>query len=188
MGRKKNFTETKLLDMTKKLVLEYGYDGFHLKLLSQHLIGARSTIYHYYPSKEAVVAACMKRTINQVLIKAAEVDERHPMDALKQLLQIYVEESDLHRLLGYANKVQAANSIAVTQDLTHVEQAHHTLQTQLARLFERASGEGSLRTDIPLPAMISLFFSLFTAPNMMNLPLPAWSGLLFEMWFSGARR
>ena len=79
MGRKQSFTETELLDTTKKLVLEHGYDGFHLKLLSQHLSGARSTIYQYYSNKEEIVAACMKRVIAKVLENCSAIDETDPM-------------------------------------------------------------------------------------------------------------
>ncbi|MGO4180974.1 TetR/AcrR family transcriptional regulator, partial [Paenibacillus sp. TAF43_2] len=105
MGRKQSFTETELLDTTKKLVLEHGYDGFHLKLLSQHLSGARSTIYQYYSNKEEIVAACMKRVIAKVLENCSAIDETDPMDALEQLLLIYVEESTLHQLLGDSSKI-----------------------------------------------------------------------------------
>ncbi|WP_239615551.1 TetR/AcrR family transcriptional regulator [Cohnella mopanensis] len=187
MGRKQSFTETELLDTTKRLVLEHGYDGFHLKLLSQHLTGARSTIYQYYSNKEEIVAACMKRVIATVLENASTIDEADSMDALRQLLHIYVEESTLHQLLGDAHKINTANSPGAARDLEFVEQAHKTLKVQLTRLFERARQEGNLRGDIPLPALIGVFFNLINTPNMMNVPTPEWSKLLFEMWIGGAR-
>ncbi|MBL0386914.1 TetR/AcrR family transcriptional regulator [Tumebacillus sp. ITR2] len=188
MGRKKAYTESELLDMTKKLLLEHGYEGFHVKLLSQHLIGARSTIYQYYANKEEIVAACMKRVIIKVIEKASAVDESNPMVALQQLLQVYVEESEFHQLLGDANKINAGVSVAVAQDLEYIEQSHEILKVQLMRLFGRSLQEGHLREDIPIPALISVFFNLVNAPNMMKLPLSKWSGLLFDMWLNGAKR
>jgi AcrR family transcriptional regulator len=188
MGRKKAYSESELLDMTKKLLLEHGYEGFHVKLLSQHLIGARSTIYQYYANKEEIVAACMKRVIINVIEKASAIDESDPMNALHLLLQVYVEESEFHQLLGDANKINSSVSVAVVQDLEYIEKAHEILKVQLMRLFEHALQEGHLRRDIPIPALISVFFSLVNAPNMMNLPLSKWSELLFEMWLNGAKR
>ncbi|WP_256701538.1 hypothetical protein [Paenibacillus sp. P3E] len=44
MGRKQAFTKSELLDQTKQLLLQHGYEGFQLKLLSQNLVGARSYI------------------------------------------------------------------------------------------------------------------------------------------------
>ncbi|MGG1519350.1 TetR/AcrR family transcriptional regulator [Paenibacillus oryzisoli] len=186
MGRKQSFTETELLDMTKRLLLEHGYDGFHLKLLSEHLPGARSTIYQYYSNKEEMVAACMKRVITNVITNASSVDETDAMAALEQLLHIYVQESKLHQLLGDAHKVKTEHAKAL-EDLAYVDQAHAVLKVQLARLFERAQKENSLRADIPLPVLISTFFNLINTPNMMNLPAQQWSHLLFQLWIGGSR-
>lgn len=187
MGRKQSFTKTELLDMTKKLVLEHGYDGFHLKLLSQHLSGARSTIYQYYANKEEIVAACMKRVIADVLEQASAVDESDPMKALEELLLIYVQEAALHQLLGDANKINTSNSPAAARDLEFIEDAHQTLKIQLSRLFERAQQNKSLRQDIPLPVLIGVFFNLFNTPNMMNIPTADWGRLLFQTWIGGAK-
>lgn len=187
MGRKQTFTETELLDMTKKLVLEHGYDGFHLKLLSQHLSGARSTIYQYYSNKEEIVAACMKRVTATVLEHTSAIDETDPMEALEQLLLIYVAESTLHQLLGDANKINTKNSAAAARDLEFIEEAHITLKNQLSRLFERAQQDKSLRRDIPLPVLIGVFFNLIDTPNMMNIPMPDWGKLLFQIWIGGAK-
>ncbi|OAS18717.1 TetR/AcrR family transcriptional regulator [Paenibacillus oryzisoli] len=187
MGRKQSYTESELLDITKKLVLEHGYDGFHLKLLSQHLPGARSTIYQYYSNKEEIVAACMKRVIETVIKKTSAIDETNSMQALQGLLDIYVEESKLHQLLSDAHKISPVNSSATSRDLIFVEQAHITLKDQLTRLFQRAQQEKNLRGDIPLPILIGGFFNLINIPNMMNVPNPQWSKLLFQMWMGGAQ-
>lgn len=187
MGRKQTFTTSELLDITKKLVLEHGYDGFHLKLLSQHLPGARSTIYKYYANKEEIVAACMKRVISTVVEKASAIDETDSMHALQELLCIYVEESKLHQLLSDAHKINKTNSAVALCDLDVIEQGHSSLKVQLDRLFQRAQQENKLREDIPLPVLIGVFFNLINTPNMMNVPAPQWSKLLFKMWMGGAQ-
>ncbi|RUS45083.1 TetR/AcrR family transcriptional regulator [Cohnella sp. AR92] len=186
MGRRKNFTESELLDATKKLLLDHGYDGFHLKLLSEHVPGARSTIYQYYSNKEEIVAACMKRVMAQMILRSSEVDETDAMEALRHILLIYAEESDFHRLLGDLHKINTANSAAAARDLDYVEQGHVTLKRQLMGLFDRACAEGKLRRDVPLPALIGVFFGLINVPNAMKLPSDEWSKVLFDMWLNGA--
>lgn len=186
MGRKQSFTETELLEATKRLILQHGYDGFHLKLLSQHLPGARSTIYQYYSNKEEIVAACMKRVISKVLKDAANIDETDTMAALRQLLSIYVEESKLHQLLGDAHKIKT-DHVNALDDLAFVDEAHTRLKDQLSGLFERAQNEGILRKDIPLPVLIGTFFNLINTPNMMNIPAHQWGSLLFETWIGGSK-
>ncbi|KWX71965.1 TetR/AcrR family transcriptional regulator [Paenibacillus jilunlii] len=188
MGRKQAFTKSELLDQTKKVLIEHGYEGFHLKLLSGNLVGARSTIYQYYANKEEIVAACMKRAMENVLQKASAIDETDCMEALQQLLTVYLEEADFHQLLGDAHKINKANSSAAANDIEFVDQAHTTLKKQLERLFVLAQQEGHLNTSIPLPVVIGVFFNLIDTPNMMNIPTPQWSRLLFQMWLGGAGR
>ncbi|MGG4127176.1 MULTISPECIES: TetR/AcrR family transcriptional regulator [Paenibacillus] len=186
MGRKQAFTKSELLDQTKKVLLEYGYEGFQLKLLSKNLVGARSTIYQYFSNKEEIVAACMKRSMESVLQKALAIDETDCMIALQLLLDIYLEEASFHQLFGYAHKINKANSVAAANDLEFVEQAHVTLKNQLEQLFIRAQKEGHLNPSIPLPAIIGVFFTLIDTPNMMNIPIPQWSKLLYQIWLGGA--
>lgn len=188
MGRKQTFTKSELLDQTQRVLLEHGYEGFQLKLLSAKLVGARSTIYQYYANKEEIVAACMKRVMESVLQKASAIDETECMIALQNLLTVYLEEANLHQLLGDAHKINKANSAAATIDLEFIEQAHITLKIQLERLFVRAQEEGHLDTSIPLPVVIGVFFNLIDTPNMMSIPLPQWSKLLYQMWIGGAGR
>lgn len=187
MGRKQLYAESELLDVTKRLVLNHGYDGFHLKMLSQHLPGARSTIYQYYANKEEIVAACMKRTIANVYDKVSKVDETDPMQALQDVLAIYVEESKLHQLLEDANKINTSHSEAAARDLAFIENVHLDLKAQLMRLIEQAQQAGRLRKEVPLPVLVGTFFNLFNTPNMLDVPPAQWSRLLFDMWVGGAK-
>lgn len=186
MGRRQIFSRSELLEQAKHVLLEYGYDGFQLKLLSKRLAGARSTIYQYFANKDEIIAACMRHTMEDVLQQAAQVDETDCMDALRQLLTIYLQESGFHQLVSYAGKVNAGKSEEAAADLTFVEQAHLTLQEQLERLFIRARDEGRLNEEIPLPAAMGVFFNLIDTPNMMNVPVREWSGILFRIWLDGA--
>lgn len=188
MGRRHVFTRSELLDHAKRMLLEHGYEGFQLKSLSQRLVGARSTIYQYYANKDEIVAACMRRVMEDVLEQTQAVDETDCMEALRQLLTIYLREAGFHQLLAHAHKINRMSSDAVAADLEFVEQAHDTLKNQIERLLVRAQAEGHLNPDIPLPAIAGVFFNLINTPNLMNIPLPEWSRMLFQMWLEGAGR
>jgi AcrR family transcriptional regulator len=186
MGRRQIFAKSELLEQAKQVLLEHGYDGFQLKLLSQRLVGARSTIYQYFANKDEIIAACMRHVMEDVLQQASQVDETDCMNALRQLLTIYLKESGFHQLVSYADRVNTKNSAAAAADLAFVEQAHSTLQEQLERLFLRARDEGLLNEAIPLPAAMGVFFNLIDTPNMMNVPVREWSDILFRIWLDGA--
>jgi AcrR family transcriptional regulator len=186
MGRRHVFTRSELLDHAKRLLLEHGYEGFQLKSLSTRLPGARSTIYQYFANKEEIVAACMRRVMEGVLRQAEAVDETDSMEALGQLLKIYLREAGFHQLMSYAHKIDKANSPATAEDLEYVDRAHLTLIRQIERLLVRAREEGRLDPDIPIPAAAGVFINLINTPNWMNIPLPQWSELLFKLWREGA--
>lgn len=188
MSRKQAYSRSELLDVTKRLVLEHGYDGFNLKLLSQHLPGARSTIYQYYANKDEIISACMRRAIQSIMEKASALDESDAATALQELLAIYMEEFKFHQLLGDSYKIKTNGSEETRANVEYVENAHEFLKVQLTRLVQKAQQEKLLRDDIPLPVHVGVFFNLISTPNMMNVPVSQWSKLLFDMWMGGAKK
>jgi hypothetical protein len=128
----------------------------------------------------------MRRVMEGVLEQAQAVDETDCMEALRQLLMIYLREAGFHQLLAHAHKIDRSSSAAASADLDFVEQAHLTLKNQIERLLVRARDEGHLNPDIPLPAVAGVFFNLINTPNLMNIPLPEWSRMLFQLWLEGA--
>lgn len=187
VGRKAIYTKTELLDTTEKLLIEFGYEGFHMKLLSEHLSGARSTIYQYYANKEEVIAACLRRAMERIMKRTENIDESDALVALQELLRAYISEAKLHRLLGETMKVKISVSDMAKVDVEFVTVGHHLLKAQLFRIMEAVQKVGYLRLDVPILAMVSLFFTLIETPNMLQLPSVDWADLLFKMWFEGVR-
>ena len=187
MGRKAVYTETELLDATEKLLITHGYDGFHLKLLSEHVNGARSTIYQYYANKEEVIAACVRRAMQRIMKKIEVIDETDAMEALRETLRAYVEESKLHRILSAASKVKVDEASNIEADLQYVSDGHELLKQQLFRLMSRAQQEGHLREDVPLMAILSVFFTFVDVPNTMGVSHDEWTNILFKIWLEGVK-
>ncbi|MEK4028391.1 TetR/AcrR family transcriptional regulator [Pseudobacillus sp. FSL P4-0506] len=187
MARKRAFTEEELLDAAEKLIIEHGYNGFHLKRLAEHLVsGARSTIYQYFSNREEVAAACMKRAMDRTVSRASRVDEKEPIPALRQLLRIYMDEADLHFILGDIRKIDVSQSKKAEELVGEVMEMHQALSLQLERLFKQAQQEGDIREDVPFAILASLFFQLINTPNVLALPIEEWADYLFEVWYRGS--
>jgi len=138
MARQRAFSRTELLDATENLLLERGYDGFHLKALSETLQGARSTIYEYFSNKDEIVAACMRRTMERMIESCKALDHLTPIDALKKMLFIFVERAHFHQLMQAAPKVDQTASENAKKDLRFVDDGHGKLKTNLMSHFEKA--------------------------------------------------
>jgi len=185
MARQRAFTKEELLDATKELLLERGYEGFHLKGLSETLSGARSTIYEYYANKEEIVAACMLRVLNQMMASYEGVEQLPSMDAIKRTLHIFLENAGFHQLMLKAPKVDVSASAHAARDIELLERGHNELKGKLMIVFQRAQNEGLVRKDIPLPIIVSVFFHAIETPNWMGLPVEQWTEQLFSLWWTG---
>lgn len=186
MGRKRAFTEDELLDTAESLIVQHGYSSFHLKLLASHLPGARSTIYQYYANKEEIAASVMKRAMVRAIVKTGNIDESNPIQALQQLLRVYMEEADLHYFLGDARKVDVTQSKKAAQNVDEVLSMLKHLRGQLDRLFDQAQKQGTIRSDIPVFVLASLFFGLINTPNTLKMPPHDWADYLFTLWYEGS--
>ncbi|MEX2415752.1 MAG: TetR/AcrR family transcriptional regulator [Paenibacillaceae bacterium] len=185
MARQRAFTKDELLDATERLLVERGYDGFHLKGLSEMLSGARSTIYEYYSNKDEIVAACMRRSMANILAACEGLENLESVTAIKKLLAIFLERANFHRLMQAAPKVDQAVSDKVKLDLIYIDKGHEELKTQLMSLFERARTEGNLKNNIPLPVIVAVFFHAIDTPNWLQLPPEQWAEQLFALWWNG---
>ena len=185
MARQRAFTKDELLDATERLLVDRGYDGFHLKLLSETLRGARSTIYEYYSNKDEIVAACMRRTMEKILSACEGLENLESVAAIKRILIIFLERANFHQIMQAAPKVDQATSERAKTDLIYIDQGHKALKTKLMSLFERAQREGQLRNDIPLPVIAAVFFHAIETPNWMQLPPDLWAEQLFTLWWNG---
>lgn len=185
MARQRAFTNSELLDATEQLIMERGYDGFHLKALAQLLKGARSTIYEYYANKEEIVAACMRRCMEQTLSACEGLDQYDSVEAIRRMMTIFMERASFHQLMQAAPKVDQTVSERAKADLLALEEGHAVLKEKLLQLFARALEEGHLRPDIPLPVITAVFFHAIETPNWLNLPADKWTDLLFKLWWNG---
>lgn len=124
--------------------------------------------------------------MKRALVKAGSVDETDPIKALQQLLHVYMEEADLHYFLGDARKVDVAQSKKAAQNVNEVLSMLKHLRGQLDRIFDAAQKQGTIRSDIPVFVLASLFFQLINTPNTLQLPPHEWADYLFALWYEGS--
>ena len=185
MARQQAYTKDELLDATELLLIERGYDGFHLKALSERLGGGRSTIYAYFSNKEELVAACMRRALDGILDRCAELDGLDPVHAIKRMLFIFLEKKDFHKLMSSTPRIESSDSEHAHADIIAMERGHEQLQAMLMHYFTKAQASGLLRPTIPLPVVVAAYYHAISIPNWMNLPDQEWFEYLFSLFWHG---
>ena len=183
--RKKLFTHEQLLEKTEELLLTYGYEKFHLKLLSMHLDGARSTIYSYYKNKEEIVSACMCNVMQRVLNQTNAVHTGNPLQDLRLLLMVYMQESDLHRLLKTIPDLKMHASTSIQENMRMLEVGHQKLKQKIVQLCTETQQAGMLRPHLSPAIMSATFYALIDIPNVQVLETEHWAALLFDLWLNG---
>jgi len=101
----------------------------------------RATLYRYFPTKDALVAALHDTAFTHLTrqVAAAGLDAVPVPEALARLTRIVIATASEYRALALFDKTAA-----------QAAEADHAMHEPFRQLFHRAAAEGVLRADIPV--------------------------------------
>ncbi|MCP3752370.1 TetR/AcrR family transcriptional regulator [Pseudomonas sp. SBB6] len=105
-ARSRMMVET-ILKTTATVVVKHGYAGTNTNLVAQRAGVSVGSVYQYFPNKDALIAALYERhaqSVNRVILDVAGQYEVADLQAhikllVRALLQLHLQEPELHRLL-----------------------------------------------------------------------------------------
>ncbi|MET8990392.1 TetR family transcriptional regulator [Nonomuraea wenchangensis] len=114
----------------------------------------RVTLYGHFPSREALVDAVLEHAVGlaDAVLDDPALDEGPAPEAMAALLRSAWEVLDRHRRLFVA-----ADRIMATE---RIREHHERPLRRVERLIERGRRDGDFRTDLPLPWLVTTFFSI----------------------------
>ncbi|MGW3352781.1 TetR/AcrR family transcriptional regulator [Nonomuraea rubra] len=114
----------------------------------------RVTLYGHFPSREALVEAVLNHVIGaaDTALEDPALETAPAPEAMAALLRSSWEILDQHRRLFVA-----ADRTMATE---RIRQHHDRPLRRVERLIERGRRGGDFRTDLPLPWLVTTFFSL----------------------------
>lgn len=91
-------TRDEILDAAAKLVTERGVDSFNLSELATRAgFGSAASLYRYFSSKDAMIAALARRSLKRLGAHMAQVpDDLPPAEQLVELCLAYVDYARAH--------------------------------------------------------------------------------------------
>lgn len=141
-----------------KLFARSGFAGASVSDLAALCDVSKSLIYHYYPSKEAILFEVMNEHMDALLASVGDNDLLAPAEAAlrdfaRALLRVYVDAADPQKVLLYelANLPEAERAAIVAKQRTLIDR----VETILARAEPRLAGDHPL-----LRARTMLFFGM----------------------------
>jgi AcrR family transcriptional regulator len=117
----------------------------------------RVTLYSHFSSREALVEAVARRVIaeSEAALESADLDSLAPEDAVRALLRTSWQVLDRFNRLRVAAHAEIGEAKLRTlhdDGLTHLEQ-----------LITRGQASGDFRTDLGVPWLVTVFYSLMHA-------------------------
>jgi TetR/AcrR family transcriptional regulator, mexCD-oprJ operon repressor len=145
-----------LQDQTANVILEHAArvlaehrDAASLADIAQAAGIARSTLYRYFPNRDALGQALAHRAAEelQARIQEAEPDTLPVPEAIARITRGFIATGAKYVALAYLSPKPTGA-------------ADSQLNDPLLRLFERGINDGSLRNDLPVHTLLSIYGDL----------------------------
>ena len=116
----------------------------------------RTTVYAHFSSREELLAELLRRAVDQAV---RAIDASHPTEGPADVA--------LQRVLA-ASWRQVAHHAQLTEAIGHIlgeraAQLHAPVEQRLSELVIRGRREGAFRDDVPVPWLLSVYFTLVHA-------------------------
>ncbi|MGR6920843.1 TetR/AcrR family transcriptional regulator [[Actinomadura] parvosata] len=114
----------------------------------------RVTLYGHFPSREALVDAVLDHAVSIAdgVLEDESIDTAPAPEAMAGLLRSAWEILDRHRRLFLA-----ADRVLATE---RIREHHEAPLRRVGRLIARGQRDGDFRDDLPLPWLVTAFFSI----------------------------
>lgn len=90
--RRRDRRRAEILTTATRCLVRHGYQGLHLEDVAERSDIAKATLYHYYPSKDALVSAALENIFTEVMKRLAAREERSAATTAGELLGELIDE------------------------------------------------------------------------------------------------
>lgn len=186
MAREKKFSTEELFKATKKVILEYGYDGFVFGLLAAELDVARGTLYRYYENKEELITDFMIYEMEQFL---AELKKTKQYDTFEEqfdyLLDLIFTNREIHQMLGVAHQVPASMSEKIRVNKGTLDRLHTSMYQFLQDFVDAGKAQKKIKSHLPNGLILGMIFQSIAIPNHFRVSMPDWTSAIKEIFHEG---
>lgn len=175
-----------LFSATESLLIEQGYQGFHLKALSERLKIGRSTLYEYYASKEELVIDYLEYIVEIIIEECEKIPSSDDaVETLKSILKIFLKYSQIHQIALVIPFIDPHHSPQVETSLANLKRDHQFLYERVSALIEAGKRESKIRDTLETPVIAGMIFNSIQVSNVMEIPEKQWSEKVLDVLFHG---
>ncbi len=173
--QKKQLTFAAIVDAASASFDDIGYDATAMETIAQSCGVSVGTVYNYFGTKSAILAAIVTRQIDEIMGEAGErldLDAQDPVDALMPVLELYLDQmtgygSDLLKVL-----FRAGFDPAHTELLADFVSADERVLVQLGQSLRAMRSRGLLSPKIDADSAAVLVYSIVAVALMVFTSIP----------------
>lgn len=146
--------KTRIIAFASQQFLTHGYSHISTSELAEHLGISKSTLYKFFPSKEALLSAVIDDFFRQIRQDIEHISEQDRPGSwkLEQFLHCIVQ----HMATVQAFALQDIQRTMPTAYEQFEEQRRQTMQSMLVRFFEERVAEGIFRHDLDQALVVQI--------------------------------
>ncbi|WP_010098341.1 TetR/AcrR family transcriptional regulator [Ornithinibacillus scapharcae] len=188
MARERKFSKEELYQITKKLLLDHGYDGYTFTLLANQLEVSRAAIYKYYDNKEELLIEYMVFELNTFLQHLKEISKKDTfMDQFEALFDIIFNDMSIYKIREIGMHIPTVND-KVAAYKKKLDRLHVELYDSLQGFIRLGREEKVLKEDIPSNLVLGMIFQTVNIPNTTGLTHLEWVNTLKKVICHGMFR
>lgn len=182
MARERKFSTDELFQLTKKYLLELGYEGFTFSHLAEQLGVSRGTIYKYYENKDELLTDYMLYEMNLFLAELKEIDGQVGFQVkFDFLLDLILKNTSVQQMIEIGLRIPANSTKKVAHNKRQLEQSHLHMYQCLESFVQLGKNEGILKQDIPNPLILGYIFQSVAIPNHFEISHAEWTHWIKEV-------
>ncbi|MDB2246439.1 TetR/AcrR family transcriptional regulator [Halorubrum ezzemoulense] len=136
-------TEENIMKATHTALLKHGYADLSIARIGDELDGSKSSIYHYYDSKDDLLITLLEFTVNKFESTLDTEPSQNPAETLKQLIAKLlapdpVEDDYQFQTVLVGFRSQAVTNSRICAQFTHVDER---LADTIREILERGIAE-----------------------------------------------
>jgi AcrR family transcriptional regulator len=148
--RRRAEREQRIMRIAARRFARDGVDGVRLDEIADEADIARATFYSHFETKEALVEAIVRPTLEDALRQARGLRDRSPRLAVRKLLKLYLQLWKDHpdaMCIGHRMQQKPAGGMS---------ELHQQFMRHVLRVFGQAATAGLLRAGDPMLASMLL--------------------------------
>jgi TetR/AcrR family fatty acid metabolism transcriptional regulator len=163
--------EEAILQVAGDVLMEKGYYGMSMDEIADRVGIGKPTLYRHFASKGELLCKLVMRDLPTLChaLEAIRTDQQTSVQRkLEATLQTIYQHSDgTCLLLLFSGNIEIPQ--ALPEKRIEVEEVHKDIVKHIRYLLEEGKARGEFDTSLPIPLMLSFFFSLLTPGSYQSL-------------------